>query len=247
MSRCPWCGAHNPREAPWCGQCLTRFDAAASPRAAIAAGADRESTGRVPAPAAAGDAFAPAGSAFPVVPPAPSSGEAHGAVVGVDTGVDTGAFVADGQTVRWRCPTCERINDLDAFVCATCGTSLGRGHHRALDIDWDLARRRAVLAPGLGHLAAGRTGTGGARLLLAGVWLLGALGLLLSGGTAALAPAVPLLAGVAVLWAGGVLDVARLARGRAEVLDTRVLLWVVVAVLVGVVLTLVARAAPVSL
>lgn len=246
MTRCPWCGAHNPHEARWCGQCLQRFDAGGSPpdrtgtrtRAAAPSGPDP----RAPPPGS------PESGGFPVVPPVPSSGDdAPDAEPdrGVRTGVDTGAFLTDGGTVRWRCAACEAVNDLDVLVCATCGTALAARDRP--EVDWDLARRRAVLAPGLGHLTAGHAATGWARLLLGVVWLLGALGLLMTGGTAALAPALALLVGVGVLWVGSVVDVARLARGHRELLVPRALLWLVVGVLVVVLLTLFARAAPSAL
>lgn len=247
MTRCPWCGAHNPHEARWCGQCLQRFDAAGSAPGLTAA------PGRAAAPSGP-DALEPppaspeGGAGFPVVPPAPSTGDDApdtGPHPGGRTGVDTGAFLADGGTVRWRCPACEAVNDLDALVCATCGTALAARDRP--EVDWDLAQRRAVLAPGLGHLTAGHTATGWARLLLGAVWLLGALALLMTGGTAALAPALALLVGVGVLWVGSVVDVARLARGGRELLAPRALLWLVVGVLVVVLLTLFARAAPSAL
>lgn len=255
MTPCPWCSAHNPRDARWCGQCLQRFDPRPADQPVAATTGDARVT-RTPGRPGTQPPEATQG-AFPVVPPAPGAddpasaaiGDGHRAAASPDglraakrTGVDTGAFLADGETVRWRCPACEAINELAALVCATCGTALADSDRR--DVDWDLARRRAVLAPGLGHLATDRAATGWARLLLAAVWLLGALSLLLTGGTAALAPALVLVAGVAALWVGGVIDVERLAHGRAELLGARALLWLVVGVLVAMLLTLVARAAP---
>lgn len=221
MIRCAACGAHNPDDARWCGQCLQQFQGGG---AAASAGTTKES-GRSAGAEADSDA-----ARFPAVPPVPSASS---------SGADTGAFLAEGGEVRWRCPACEAINELEMLVCTTCGTALAdldRG-----SVDWDLAHQRAVLGPGLGHLVAGRTLAGWARLILSAVWLLGALGLLATGGVTALAPATPLLAGVVILWVGGVLDVGRLAHGREEVISSRVLLWVVVGVLVGVLLTLLVR------
>lgn len=225
MIRCPDCGAHNPANARWCSQCLRQFETGPPPGGS-ASGSHR---GADTARSAHGDTDADA-ALFPAVPPAPWTSSPT---------VDTGTFLSEGGQIRWRCSVCEAINDLDVLVCATCGTALAERDH--VPVDWDVARRRAVLAPGLGHLAAGRGAAAWARLLLSAVWLLGALGLLATGGVTALAPAVPLLAGVAILWIGGVVDVDRLAHGREEVISPRVLLWVVVAVLVGVLLTLMLR------
>lgn len=223
MSRCPGCGAHNPAHARWCGQCLRPFEAGRSASDPAAANRGTE-TARF-----TGSDADPDAARFPAVPPAPSVGSS----------VDTGAFLSQGGRIRWRCPACDAINDLEALVCATCGTALA-DHDRA-PVDWDLARQRAVIGPGLGHLVAGRGAAGWARLLLSAVWLVGALALLATGGLTALAPAAPLLAGVGLLWVGGVVDVDRLAHGRTEVVTPRVLLWVVIGVLVGVLLTMLVR------
>jgi hypothetical protein len=238
MNRCPSCGAHNPERARWCSQCLRRFEAERSGRA----GSGVASPAASPPGEHAGNA-----EEFPAVPPVPGApGEAQAGGGGPRrTGVDTGAFVTDGDQVRWQCPACEALNDIDVLVCATCGTPLAAAEQRR--VDWDDARRRAVLGPGLGHLAAGRGLAGWARLILAGVWLLGALALLATAGAAALASAAPLLVGVAVLWIGSVADVDRLARGGEELFSPRVLLWIVVGVLVAMLLTLLVRAPTPSL
>lgn len=210
MSRCPECGAHNPETAGWCGQCLARFERDPEPRSAEAAAPSSPEADR---------------TAFPPVPPPP-----------VPDGVEAGAFLTEGGAVRWRCPACETVNDLDDLVCAVCGTDLAAQGEPA--VDWAEAKRRAVLAPGLGHLAAGHGAGGIARLILAGVWLLGALSLLVTGGLEGLLPAVPLLVGATALWFGAVLDLDRLSRGEAELITSRVLLWLVVGVFVLVLLTL---------
>lgn len=224
MSRCSACGAHNPAQARWCGQCLRQFEDRSASDATAA-----QRRGSDPTQSTA-DHADPDATLFPAVPPVPSS---------MTFGVDTGAFLAEGDQIRWRCPACEAVNDLEVLVCGTCGTALADSDRRP--VDWDLARRRAVMGPGLGHLVAGRGLAGWARLVLSAIWLLGALGLLATGGVTALAPAVPLLAGVCILWIGGVLDIERLAHDRDEVVSPRVLLWVVVGVLVGVLLTLLVR------
>lgn len=209
MTRCSQCGAHNPEDARWCGQCLQRFESRpARPHA------------RAPERPRATEP----GDPFPSVPPVP-----------VADGIEAGAFLTEGGQVRWRCPACETVNDLDDLVCRTCGTALA--DHGKPKIDWEDAKRKAVLLPGLGHIAAGHGPAGVARLLLAGMWLLGALALLITGGVDALLPAVPLLGGAMALWFVSVLDLGRLSAGQAELISPRVLLWLVVGVFAAVLLT----------
>lgn len=94
-----------------------------------------------------------------------------------------------------------------------------------------------VLFPGLGHLLARRTGTGLARLLLAGSWIVGAVVILAGGGGGVAAvPAVPLLIGAAAVWGGSVRDVLALVDGRPELLRPRVLSWLTGGVLLTLVL-----------
>jgi hypothetical protein len=98
--------------------------------------------------------------------------------------------------------------------------------------------------PGAGHLLAGRTGTGSARLLLWLLWLVGGLSTARGAGDVRLAaPGLVLLAGAAVLWAATLVDVRRLAAGDdAELLAPRPLLWLVGGVLVALVLAVSAAA-----
>jgi hypothetical protein len=101
-----------------------------------------------------------------------------------------------------------------------------------------------VPMPGLGHLLAGRSGTGAARLIL---WLLwvgpGWVTVRGAGGVAAAMPGVVLLAGAGTLWTATLVDVARMARGEdREVLTARVLLRLVGAVVGGIVLAVLVAA-----
>jgi hypothetical protein len=96
----------------------------------------------------------------------------------------------------------------------------------------------SVVLPGVGHLIAGRPGTGAARLVLWLLWLgPGIAAVLGAQGAVAALPGLVLLAGAAVLWVTTLIDVQRLAGGDGrELLTSRRLLWLVGAVVVGAVL-----------
>lgn len=119
--RCPSCGAKNPPDAQWCGQCLTRFGAPPPPP---------------PAPAQAAPAAAPAAPApAPPVPPAPKApgeqaapGSAEGGVArsyGSDQAGITGSFRSTEAGVLWRCTSCDTENRLEEPACVVCGTGFG--------------------------------------------------------------------------------------------------------------------------
>lgn len=205
--RCPGCGAANPADASWCGQCHRRFEPHAQPGAQP--GRQREPTPAGPSATAAAVAQRSTSASAPAA---------------------TGTFRRDGDGVVWACPECAADNPLAADHCAVCG------HALRLDavvdapaVDWRRARLLSAVAPGAGHLAAGRASSGVARALLFCVWLAGG-GLLLRPGPALLV-AAPFLAAAVVLWVGCLVDLRRLERGRPELLAGRGLLWLVVGVL----------------
>lgn len=239
--RCPDCGAHNPDAARWCGQCLT---ALAAP----------EATGGSPDPEGRGTATGGA-SARPAAHAAPDDAGRDGpdggrSVTGAPTrppseasDARTGAPTAgrdirerDGE-VEWRCPTCDGWSPLGAASCARCGAArTGFGEDAAPSVspeDGDQLVAWSLLLPGLGHVRAGRTGSGLARAVVALAWLLGGLALgigALRVGSTPLA-ALPLLLGAAAVWVATALDVRALVQGRArELLDARGLLWLVAGV-----------------
>ncbi|HEX2059046.1 MAG TPA: hypothetical protein VHI71_11850 [Actinomycetota bacterium] len=90
--RCPSCGAKNPPDAEWCGQCLKRFEAPPPPP---------------PAPEPAADA-APAGGDQP----APQ----------IKPGVERGRFRSTEEGILWRCSSCDNENRLEEQACTVCGT-----------------------------------------------------------------------------------------------------------------------------
>lgn len=226
---CDACGARNPADAPWCTQCFTSF---AAPAAALTV---------EPAPA-------------PTADPAPVDGADGAEPSDEDTGaVGGGSQEAQQRDIRqtasgeveWRCARCEAWSPLQAGACVACG-SARRGFgpdpdEPAETLDEDRLVAASILLPGLGHVRAGRVGSGVARALFALGWLVGGLLLLLAAvraGAAYLA-ALPLLAGAVVVWVLTVLDVRSLARGeRTERLDGRALLWLMAGVTGALVLVL---------
>lgn len=245
--RCPACGARNPASAAWCTQCFQSF-------ASNEVGADEPDT---PAPGATDAAGASTAIAHPPAagehPPGagaatPTDGAASRAGAPDDDLVDASARdvrTRDGE-VEWRCATCGGWNALTASVCTACGAARqGFGEPAAAteirtDREPAVVIGASVLLPGAGHLLMGRVGTGIARLLLALLWALGGVAMLAGdAGGAAQLPAMVLFVGALAVWIGSVLDARSLVMGSsAEVLGSRVLLWLVVGVTVALVAAL---------
>lgn len=200
--RCPACGATNPDEAQWCGQCLRRFD-------------------RSPAdvPAADGAARSPAQAAAAPTPGTTSEG-----------------FRRQGDELQWACPSCGQFNDIDDLHCVVCGTAFTERFRAAQEPEpprnWTAALALSAVAPGAGHMAVGRYGSGAARLILFLTWMAGALLLGVDGGAGAMLAVAPLLLGAVVVWAGTLVDLQRLSQAQEEFLVGRRLLVLVIAVLV---------------
>lgn len=225
---CPVCGARNAAGAPWCTQCYASFGDLAEARGPAVS----------PRPAADGAGPRPPGSADPPGEPSAAAGAADGpaAAGGPVRAGSTGDVRQDDHgAVEWRCRTCDGWSPLEAAACVTCGSARrGFGEDRELDVPDE---QRVVLlsgmVPGLGHIVAGRVGSGLARAVFGLGWLIGGVLLLLAamragGGHWASAP---LLVGAAVVWVLSVLDARSLARGQQrEHLDGRTLLWLMVGV-----------------
>lgn len=232
---CGRCGARNASGADWCTQCFTPFASAA------------------PDPREEGEGTKRADEHTPVAPP--EGVASPGARAPTDAGQTAGTpRIASGggrpsapaqrdirQTsdgdIEWRCATCEGWNPLSSPACLACGAArrgFGPEPEEPVDLpDEDRLVAYSILLPGLGHLRAGRVGSGLARALFGVGWLIGGLLLLLAAtraGAAHLA-AVPLFAGAAAVWVLTVLDVRSLARGEhTERLDGRTLLWLMAGV-----------------
>jgi len=238
--RCPACGARNPASAAWCTQCFQSF-------ASDEVGADEPDTPSTGATDAAGASTAiahPPGAEGAT----PTDGAASRAAAPGDDLVDASARdvrTRDGE-VEWRCATCGGWNALTASVCTACGAARqGFGEPAAAteirtDREPAVVIGASVVLPGAGHLLMGRVGTGIARLLLALLWALGGVAMLAGdAGGAAQLPAMVLFVGALVVWIGSVVDARSLVMGSsAEVLGSRVLLWLVVGVTVALVAAL---------
>ncbi len=209
--RCPACAATNPDSAAWCGQCYTSLRPPADERTAPA---------EERAPAAA-----------PATPQAPRPPVG----VGTTDTLTTPGFRRRGDELEWACPTCGTYSSIDVLTCDVCGTGFAERFGApapAAAPNWQTATALSAVAPGAGHLAVGRYGSGFARLLLFTGWLLGGTLLAGAGGGRPLLSAGPLLLGALVVWAASLVDLQRARRGEAELLTGRPLLWLVVGVVV---------------
>lgn len=153
------------------------------------------------------------------------------------------SFRRVGDELQWACPQCSQFNGIDEPVCAVCGTPFV-DRFRADEEpqpprNWSQALAFSAVAPGAGHLAVGRYGSGWARLVLFVSWVIGALLMSSSGGARA---GIPLLLGAAVMWAGSLVDLQRLRGGQEELLVGRRLLWLVLGVLLLLGITMVTSA-----
>jgi ribosomal protein L40E len=229
--RCPECGARNSEDATWCTQCY-----------ADVRGADHGATGAAsPVPPAPGGSPAAGQPALPVPPadgvPADRPGEPAGA-----DGRHRDVRDRDGR-IEWRCAACEGWNPLEAASCLVCGSER-RGFGEPTPREPDLGDvgivGASLLLPGLGHVLAGRSGTGFARAILAVLWLFGGLVLVVGSGGIAGLPGWWLLASAGVVWVATVADAQRLVAGdRPQLLTTRRLGALVLVVTVGLVLAVV--------
>jgi hypothetical protein len=240
--RCAACGARNSDRATWCTQCYAPLGDAAAP---TLGGPPADEPPDAPTSTSFGSqplgsqplGSQPFGSERSAAPP--SAAEPAPAAAG-------GAHrdVRDrGGVVEWRCRRCEAWSPLLSSTCVTCGGPReGFGEDTPPDParvpDVSVLLAVSVVLPGVGHLLAGRSGTGVARLALWLLWLGPGLPAVLGAQAAVAAlPGLVLLAGAAVLWAATLVDVQRLAGGDGpEVLTSRRLLWLVGAVVAGAVL-----------
>lgn len=226
---CPNCAARNPATAEWCSQC---YDPLGSSPVVEDVPATRVADPTLPPPAPA----APAG-----VDPVRRDD--------TDLVAGDGRFRTVDGVVEWRCATCDSWNPVDRLVCTVCATPLdgssGPGDVDLSTVDRDRVMLASWVVPGGGQWLLGQRAKGLSRLLIAAVWLVGALMLLVSadGGEAALLPVGVLVAGVVAVWGLSVADArTALSGGTRELLGERAFLWVVVGVLGAVIASMVLQA-----
>ena len=218
---CPTCQASNPETAQFCGQCYQVF------------------VSEAPAPATpALESVAPVVSgAVTTVDGAPGGADTPGDVPARPE-AKAGRFVTVEGEARWTCAVCDSLHPLEEFVCDICGTKMDMesGGVEAAGANWEDARRLELMAPGLGHIRTGQTGMGYARLGVTSLWAVGALFLLLAGGTKGLLVALPLLFGIVAVWGTGPGDVTAVRADRSPRLDARRFMYLVIGVTAGLIM-----------
>lgn len=223
--RCPSCNAHNADGATFCTLCHSSFVA---PPVVDDPAPVAEPSPDEPATVRAGVDESDAAAAIAV------------ADVQGPTTSTKGTFRKTEEGFDWRCARCLEWNPLELTACSVCqlpfrDTMAGEAAAPVPDVSVAVVVGLSVVAPGLGHVAAGRTGTGVMRIVLFFLFLWG--GLLLraqtSGPGGPRLAVVPLLVGALVVWIVALVDANWLAQGVPRVVLTpRAYLWLLVAVLV---------------
>lgn len=212
---CTQCGARNPAEAEWCGQCF-------APLEEKQAGEDGPRNGEKPAASPA--AVAEEGS------------------TSLEASVGHAEDAPTTKPGTWVCSVCDTSNLLEVEDCSACGTSIFRAFgaevQDAVDVDPRQALLRSVMFPGLGHAYAqqGLLGAaiGGFTLMAVGFGIgLAATGLGNFGW--------PLLLEALGVWVAAAFDAYRIAGGQET--DTLLLKPRVITALVGSVMLIVVLAA----
>ena len=188
--QCPSCGAKNPPEAEWCGQCLTRFQAPPPPPPPPPASAER--------PQAPTDAAAPA-----LVP-----------------GVERGNFRSTDDGILWRCSSCDTENRLEEPTCTVCGIPFAEAVQppapERRQRDPGTTALISLLFPGAGHAYLGLWAQAIARAVVS-VWVVFMALFFAIGGNDGSMP-VALLYGAAgfALWVVAAHDAFREANGESK-------------------------------
>ncbi len=165
-------------------------------------------------------------------PDGPSDG---GAEAARSAPVEVGDVRDIDGVVEWRCRTCGSWVGLEQAACTVCGTArTGFGGDTSStrdvrDLDGSRILGASLVLPGLGHVLAGRIGSGITRMLLALIWLIGGLWWLVATTTGRL-PGVILVIGAVLLWVASAMDIRGLLAGGEEPFGVRGLLWFVVGV-----------------
>jgi hypothetical protein len=145
---------------------------------------------------------------------------------------------APKKALTWPCATCGHENGVELEDCERCGTSfaaLMRADEKPPDVPPQLAFRRSLIYPGLGHAMVGRSLDGIARGALFAMLLMMLVIVLLSGFSGALAYAVLVLFVVMCLavYLETAWEAYRLASGDRPLISSRMLLWVATGVIIA--------------
>lgn len=240
--RCPACGGRNADSADWCSLCFTPLRTSPPVEEPPLGGPDvpvEEQTAPVGGPGRpVTDTTAPDTTA-PDTPPSDTT---------APTTSRDGRFRRTDEGLDWRCAACETWNPIERQTCVTCREPFTRTLAPVADeprreVDETTAVGATILLPGTGHVLLGQGAAGALRIILYVIWLLGGLVLLraAAGSGQPILPAVPLLLGALVVLVASVVEVQRTVSGDDTVLLTpRVTLWLVVAVLGGLMVSFLA-------
>lgn len=169
-ARCPRCGATNPVEAEWCGQCFERF--ATEESGAARDDAPARSDERAAARAALSDlaGAAPTTGRKPPPPPPP----ARSASTDKPARTTAGAFTFEGDRMSWTCGRCDAVNDFENNACSVCGATFADAikpdQASQPTRDANTAALLSLFMPGGGHAYIGMWGQGIARAVIS-VWV----------------------------------------------------------------------------
>lgn len=168
--RCPHCGGLNPRDAEWCGQCLTSFVAqpVTAGRAGPASAPPPPGVAAPPAHLPEADNPAPPVStqengAAPV-PGADRSGHDRGVTSSIPSngngrGIATDtlhkSFKVTDSGISWACRMCETENPLAVSTCSVCGSTfaqtLKEPEEKVIQRDPGTVTLISLFLPGAGH------------------------------------------------------------------------------------------------
>lgn len=227
MKRCPECGASNKAGAEWCGQCLTKFVAPATPPPPP----PPPPRGRVASHEAGHDLDEELLASDPnTVVDSPDERSFTG------TG-QAGAVRVDEDGISWTCVRCDTVNEFDSNVCEVCGAKFAdsiRPPDEPKPVrDPNKVALFSLFMPGAGHAYLGMWGEGIARAVVS-IWVV-MVSLFAAAQSVAQARVMAILfAAVATaLWMVGAHDAHREASGLSSsvILKRRFFLYLVLGLL----------------
>ena len=218
--RCAFCGALNPADAEWCGQCLRRFpppEINVDPIESAAGILTGEET--IESTTAETPSRDPAEEARTLTPAA------------------RGAFTITESGISWMCAQCATKNPLDASFCSVCGATFAdtmEPKPARPQRDPNLAALLSLLLPGAGHAYIGLWAQAASRAVIS-VWVIFVVVASLFAGGEASSTLLAAVFGVVAfgLWVVGAHDAYREAKNesRLVLLKGKIFLWLVLGLL----------------